>query len=113
MLQSTPGALGAVFLDREGEAVELFTERVFDIGADGLRAIGAYEGIFLSDLKRMCDRIGAGSVERLTIDFQHAKVLTCHLKEGYYLVLVIDHEAGEGMAWQQLSYCRERLLQEI
>ena len=46
MLQSTPGSIGAVFLDREGEAVELFAESVFEIGPEGLRAIGAYEKTF-------------------------------------------------------------------
>ena len=30
--------------------MELFAESVFEIGPEGLRAIGAYEGIFLSDL---------------------------------------------------------------
>jgi predicted regulator of Ras-like GTPase activity (Roadblock/LC7/MglB family) len=113
LLQTTPGAIGAVFLDQEGEAVELFAERVFDIGPEGLRAIGAYEGIFLSDLKRICDRFDLGRPERLAIDFEHAKTLTCSLSEGYYLVLVIEHGANEGIAWNQLRSCRERLLQEM
>ena len=113
MLESTPGAIGAVFLDQQGEAVELFAERVFDIGWEGLRAIGAYEGIFLSDLKRTCDRLSAGKLVRLTLVFEHAKVLSCDLKEGYYLVLVIAAGASEGIAWQRVHQCRERLLAEL
>ncbi len=113
LLQSTPGAIGAVFLDQEGEAVELRAENVFDIGPEGLRAIGAYEGIFLSDLTRACERISAGTPQRLTIDFEHAKVLSCALKDGYYLVLVISGDASEGIAWQRLRACRERLRAEI
>ncbi len=112
-MQNTPGAIGAIFLDQQGEAVELWAERVFDIGPEGLRAIGAYEGIFLSDLKRACERIAAGKPQRLTIDFAHAKVLSCDLKEGYYLVLVIEHDANEGIAWQRIRSCRERLMHEI
>jgi predicted regulator of Ras-like GTPase activity (Roadblock/LC7/MglB family) len=113
MLQTTPGAIGAVFLDREGEAVELWAESVFDIGAEGLRAIGAFEGIFLSDLKRAAQRLGAGGVERLIIDFTGAKVLSCDLKEGYYLVLVVAPDANEGIAAQRLRLCRERLIAEL
>src|SRR5437868_262741 len=113
MLLSTPGAIGAVFLDRGGEAVSLFAESVFEIGADGLRAVGAYEGIFLSDLKRTCERLGAGRLDRLTIDFEHARVLSCNLKEGYYLVLVIAAGGNEGIAAERLRRCRERLIAEL
>jgi predicted regulator of Ras-like GTPase activity (Roadblock/LC7/MglB family) len=113
MLESTPGAIGAVFLDQQGEAIELFAERVFEIGWEGLRAIGAYEGIFLSDLKRVCERLSAGKPLRLTIEFEHAKVLSCDLKEGYYLVLVIAAGASEGIAWQRVHRCRERLRAEL
>ncbi|PYQ61591.1 MAG: GTPase-activating protein [Acidobacteria bacterium] len=113
MLQSTPGAIGAVFLDQEGEAVETWAESVFDIGPEGLRAIGAYEGIFLSDLKRASERMAAGKLQRLTIEFEHAKVLSCDLKEGYYLVLVVASDANEGIAWQHLRVCRERLIKEL
>jgi predicted regulator of Ras-like GTPase activity (Roadblock/LC7/MglB family) len=113
MLVGTPGAIGAVFLDREGEAVDLWAESVFEIGAEGLRAVGAYHGIFLSDLKRACERIGAGRLERLTLEFQHAKVLSCDLKDGYYLVLVVGAAANEGIAAQRLQRCRERIMAEI
>src|ERR1043166_1694465 len=113
MLQSTPGAIGAAFLDREGEAVELFAESVFEIGTEGLRAIGAYEGIFLSDLGRVADRLGAGRIDRLTIEIEHAKVLGCVLKDGYYLILVVRAGANEGIAAQRLRLCHDRLMTEL
>jgi len=113
MLVGTPGAIGAVFLDRGGEAVELFAESVFEIGPEGLRAIGAYEGIFLSDIRRTAEGLGAGGVDRLTIDFEHARVLSCDLRDGYYLVLVIAANGNEGIAAERLRRCRERLLAEL
>jgi predicted regulator of Ras-like GTPase activity (Roadblock/LC7/MglB family) len=113
LLQSIPGAIGAVFLDREGEAVDLWAERVFEIGPEGLRAIGAYEGIFIADVKRICQRLGAGPLVQLAIEFEHAKVLSCNLNEGYYLVVVFERGANEGIAWQKLRACRERLLNEF
>ena len=113
LLTSTSGAIGAIFLDREGEAVQFWSERVFDIGPDGLRAIGAYQGIYLAELQRICDRIEAGRPERFTIEFADTRILSCDLKEGYYLVLVIDRSANEGLAWHHLRSCRQRLLAEI
>lgn len=113
LLEVTPGAIGAVFLDRGGEAVELWSDRVFDVGPEGLRAIGAYQGVYLGELKRLCERIGAGPPQRFTIDFEQARVLSCDLKEGYYLVLVIDPNANEGIAWHHLSECRRKLIAEL
>lgn len=113
LLKSIPGFIGAVFLDSEGEAVDLWAERVFDIGPDGLRAIGAYSGIFLGDLRRICDRLALGTPGRLTIELEHARVLSCDLKEGYYLVVVIERGTNEGIAWELVSRCRGRLLDEI
>jgi predicted regulator of Ras-like GTPase activity (Roadblock/LC7/MglB family) len=113
LLEVTPGAVGAVFLDRGGEAVELWSDRVFDVGPEGLRAIGAYQGVYLGQLKRLCERIDAGPPQRFTIDFEQARVLSCDLKEGYYLVLIIDPNANEGIAWHHLSECRRKLIAEL
>jgi predicted regulator of Ras-like GTPase activity (Roadblock/LC7/MglB family) len=113
LLQSIPGSIGAVFLDREGESVDLWAERIFEIGPDGLRAIGAYSGIFLGNLQRICSQFSLGSLERLSIEFEHVRLLSCNLKEGYYLVVVVESGANEGVAWQQIRVCRERLLDEL
>ena len=113
LLNSTPGAIGAVFLDREGEAVQFWSERVFEIGPDGLKAVGAYQGIYLAELQRICTRIAAGKPERFTIEFENVRILSCDLKDGYYLVLIADRSANDGVAWHHLRSCRQRLLAEI
>lgn len=113
LLAETPGAIGAIVLDREGESVQFWAERVFDIGADGLRAIGAYQGIYLAELRRICERTGLGKPERFTTEFAHTKVLSCDLKDGYYVVLIIDATASEAQAWHHLRSSRQRLLAEL
>jgi predicted regulator of Ras-like GTPase activity (Roadblock/LC7/MglB family) len=113
LLDSCRGSIGAVFLDHEGESVALRSERVFDIGDYGLKAIGAYSGMFLNNARRIATNLDGGNPERLTITFEHAKVLSCPLKDGYYVVLVVDHNANEGLAWQHLAQCRKRLLEEL
>jgi predicted regulator of Ras-like GTPase activity (Roadblock/LC7/MglB family) len=113
VVASTPGAIGAIMVDQEGESVQFWAERVFEIGADGIRAIGAYQGIHLSDLKRACSRAEAGRPERFVTEFANARILTYDLKDGYFVVLITDRSANEGVAWHHLRSCRQRLLAEL
>jgi predicted regulator of Ras-like GTPase activity (Roadblock/LC7/MglB family) len=113
LLRSTDGALGAIFLDHEGESVALRAERIFEIGEYGLKAIGAYFGMFLSQARRLSANVEGGEPDRITISFEHAKILSCPLKDGYYLVLVMDAHANEGVAWQHLRQTRQTLIAEI
>ena len=113
LLQSIHGSLGALFLDWEGECVEVITERPFDADDHDLRVIGAYQGIFRAQLRKLCEEMDAGRPLRLKMDFETTKVLTCDLKDGYYLVLVLETTTNEGTAWQHLEACRARLMAEI
>ena len=113
LLRTTRGSLGAIFLDSEGESVEVITERPLDADDHDLRIIGAYSGIHLSHLKRLCDSLRAGTPHRFKIEFEKMNVLSCDLKDGYYLVLVVDDSTNEGIAWQQLDRCRARIVQEL
>ena len=113
LLQTTSGSLGAIFLDSEGETVEVITERPFDADVHDLRVIGAYQGIFLSQLKRLCDAASVGAPHRFKVEFEKMNVLSCDLKDGYYLVLVVDDSANEGMAWRRIERCRERIVREL
>ncbi|HET7704942.1 MAG TPA: hypothetical protein VFM36_02565 [Thermoanaerobaculia bacterium] len=111
LVATTSGAFAAIFLDFEGETVELVCDR--DFSDHDLRIIGAYQGIFLNRLREMCDRLAIGSPHRFKIDFTGATFLSCDLKDGYYLVLLADHRANEGSAWQKLEACRTKLLAEM
>jgi predicted regulator of Ras-like GTPase activity (Roadblock/LC7/MglB family) len=113
VLQSTGGAIGAIFLDSEGESVEVVSARPFDTDDHDLRVIGAYAGIFLSQLRRITESIDAGAVARYKIDFAASKIFCWDLRDGYYLVLVVDAAVVEGVVWQRLERCRGRLLGEM
>ena len=62
LLVTTHGALAAIFLDYEGETVELVCDR--DLSDHGLRILGAYQGIFLTRLRTLCANAGAGQPHR-------------------------------------------------
>ena len=111
MLATTGGALAALFLDWEGETVELVCDR--DLNDHDLRILGAYQGIFLGRLRTLCDNAGFGEPRRFKIEFAEITVLSADVKDGYYLVLLVDGRAIEAMAWRKLERCRERLIEEM
>ena len=111
LLATTTGALAALFLDYEGETVELVCEH--DLNDHDLRILGAYQGIFLTRLRSLCDQIEAGNPKRFKVEFEGTAVLSYDVKDGYYIVLLVDGTFNEGFAWRRLERCRERLIEEM
>jgi hypothetical protein len=111
LLATTRGALAAIFLDWQGETVELVCDR--DLSDHDLRILGAYQGIFLDRLRGLCTRTGAGEPRRFRIEFDRQSVLSYDVQDGYYVVLLVDASSVEGVAWRSLEKCRERLLAEM
>jgi hypothetical protein len=111
LLVKTHGALAALFLDFEGETVALTCDR--DLSDHALRILGAYQGVFFDRLRTMCRHTDAGMPSRFKIQFEHLAVLSFDVKDGYYLVLLVDDTFNEGVAWRGMDRCRERLLEEM
>lgn len=111
LVHSTAGAIGAIFLDSEGETVQLISAGA--LAADDLQFVGAWQGIFLAHLRNVCRDVEAGPPRRFKIEFERVAVLSCDLKDGYYVVLLVDGTANEGVAWRRLETCRERLLADM
>jgi predicted regulator of Ras-like GTPase activity (Roadblock/LC7/MglB family) len=110
LLDQTDGSLGAIFLDHEGEAVESVTAI---LSPYEMQVVGAYNGIFLSRLNRICAALDHGSPEGFKIEAEQSSMLVSNLKDGYYLVLVLNKQASEGLAWHQLKLASETLREEI
>ena len=111
LIVTTTGALAALFLDWEGETVELVCEH--DLNDHDLRILGAYQGIFLSQLRELCTEAAIGEPKRFKVEFEDSAVLSYDIKDGYYIVLLVDHTFNEGFAWRSLEKCRERLIAEM
>ena len=70
-------------------------------------------GIFLAQLHRICQTLEAGRPRRFKLQFLLTTILSCDLRDGYYLVLVVEAGTNEGLAWRRLEACRDRLLAEM
>ena len=110
LLVDVPGAQGAIFLDPEGESVEHVSRRATPYE---LKLEGAYHGIFLRQAARLVDLMGAGGLERLAIGGTEMRVMSRALKDGYYLVLVMEPGASVAIAGAALAKASEAFNREI
>lgn len=110
LIDSVDGSIGALFLDWEGEAVELvgpYHER-YD-----LHLVGAYQGIFLNQLESVAADLSLGNLRRFKVGFENSTFYNCTISDGYYLVLIVENDVPEWLAWDTLRKGRKRLLEEM
>lgn len=110
LVAKTNGALGAVFVDPEGEAIGLCARTATPYE---MRLEAAYHGVFLRRATRLASLAGAGSLRRLTIAGRKMRVLSRPLKGDYYLVLVLEHDASVAVAANTLRRASVEFDREI
>ncbi len=95
LLVDVPEAVGAIFLDEEGEAVDWVTRHddPFD-----LKVEGAYHSIFKRRLDQLGEGSSSGDLSYYVVHGGKLKSLTHCLPEGYYLVLVLDRQGPTARA---------------
>lgn len=105
LLVDVPEAVGAIFVDPEGEAVDWVTRHndPYD-----LKIEGAYHSIF----KRRLELI-EGDVKHYTIQCDRLTSLTHALPDGYYLVLVLDRQGITGRAMHHLKRTAQAVAREL
>lgn len=110
LLSNVHGSLAAMFFDHQGEAVEIAEQPLTPYD---MKIVGAYEGIYLDQIRRICVSTSFGNLQRFKLDWKRTILFNWVLADGYYLVLMTEAETNEAIAWHQLSKCREILLSEI
>ena len=111
LLATTSGAFASMFLDWEGETVQLVCDR--DISDHDLRIIGAYQGVFFDRLRNHCRKTKIGPPLRFLLEFKEVLILNIDVKDKYYIVMLLDADANEEAAWEQLESTRTKLLTEL
>ncbi len=106
-LLEAPGALGAAFLDPQGEVVA----RAGDEGAT--EVLGAYQSVWLAELGRAADRAGLGSISELALEFDGKRVLTVPVKAGFFLLVVLSPDGRPSVVRAGMDAVRERLASEV
>lgn len=86
LLGQVPEALCAVFVDSEGETIDLATR----IDPFDTRIAGAEMAIVLQSLRASCKRAGAGPAVELRVECEDRCLLARNVAEGVDLVLVVE-----------------------
>lgn len=106
VISRVPGAIAAVFLDREGETIEYAATEVSKHDA---RIFGAYVGIFLARASRLAE----GSPARMKIEWERLTAMAVPLRDGYFLVLLMRRPYVETVAVRELLRAGTTLSSEI
>jgi predicted regulator of Ras-like GTPase activity (Roadblock/LC7/MglB family) len=96
LLVDVPDALGAIFLDHEGEAVEWVSNH--EGPPYHLKVEGAYHAVIKRRLAEITRSRGAGELRSYAFIGSHLTTLTELLPDGYYVVLVARRSGPLGLA---------------
>jgi len=110
LLVDVPEAIGAIFLDDDGETVEFVTRHgePFD-----LKVEGAYQGLFTRRLGSTFSTAGIGSLEYFVVEGSELATLTHILPDGYYVVLVARKPVERAKAQHHLRQTAKMLAREL
>ncbi|MGK2906390.1 MAG: roadblock/LC7 domain-containing protein [Desulfuromonadales bacterium] len=109
LIESVPGAQGAIIADWEGEAVD----HAGIMDDYDLKVIGAHKGVILHSMREVVDRLGNDELKEIIITTKQAQTLVLPVTKEYYLVLTLDRSDMMGRALLEARRCIQALYQEI
>ncbi len=105
LLEDIPGALGAIIIDWEGEAVDQVTRSdEYDI-----KVLGAHSGIVLGMLRDAIVRVASGTLDEVLIRTDQNKIMMVPLTDEYLLVLQLEQAAITARAAYKMRLCVDEL----
>ncbi|HJX27167.1 MAG TPA: hypothetical protein VJ885_04590 [Thermoanaerobaculia bacterium] len=110
LLANNNDALGALFLDDNGETVDLACAGYTPYQ---MRVVGAYVGIYLRQFERVLVSNNLGATQLIHIEKRDIHIYTMPLPDGYYLVLVQKHPAVVARARATMLEVAGQLTREL
>jgi len=95
LVQSVPGAVGAILTDWEGEAVEHFSLSGDDYE---LKILGAHQNIILNRVREIRDKIPSQNVREAVISTDRQHLVIGAVGDDYTLVIILERSALVGRA---------------
>ncbi len=109
LLEDIPGALGAIIIDWEGEAVD-HVARMADYD---IKVFGAHNGVILNLLRSAMEQIDCGTLEEVLIRTGENKTLIAPLTVDYFLVLTLGPQSLATRAAFRMRRCVAELRPEF
>jgi predicted regulator of Ras-like GTPase activity (Roadblock/LC7/MglB family) len=109
LLEDIPGALGAIIVDWEGEAVD----QVSMINEFDIKLLGAHSGIILTQLRDALLRTDSGALDEVVIRTGRNKTLIAPLTKEYLLILQLGPDSIATLATYKMGHCVTALRSEF
>lgn len=110
LMANVPGALGAILVDWEGEAVD----HVAGMDAYELKVLGAYSGAILMNLRATVDRFDDDDLEELVVVTAAVRMIVRLVTRDYFLVFTCGKdEETLGRSLFEVRRCALRLRDDI
>jgi len=110
LLVDVPAAVGAIFLDEEGETIECVTRHADPYE---MKVEGAYHSIFKRRFSQVLATAGPAALHRYTLRFDRLTTLTETLPGGYYVVLVMGRSGSQAVARHHLRKTARIVAREL
>lgn len=110
LLANNDQALGALFLDDNGETVDLACA---EYSPYQMRVIGAYLGIYLRQVEKILTGNELGEPRLVHIEKRDVHIYAMPLPDGYYLVLVQRNPALVARARATMTDAAQQLTREL
>ena len=111
LLVEVPEAVGAIFLDPEGEAVEWVSQQVRD--PYDLKVEGAYHSIFKRQLHEAAVASRCGPLLFYIFAGRDLVTLTRVLPDGYYVLIVVRRSGSPALATYHLRRVAVAIAREL
>lgn len=99
VVETVPGAIGAVFADWEGEPVDQFSHaEAYDI-----QVLGAHWGIVLAQITRSLKKLAYGGVREIWIEGAQTTFVLYTVTEAYFVLLAAQSGTNLGGARRELE----------
>jgi predicted regulator of Ras-like GTPase activity (Roadblock/LC7/MglB family) len=110
LLARNDGAVGVIFLDETGEAVDVSCS---EFSPYEIKVIGAYLGIYLRQVGKLVQGLECGKPSLIHIEKSRLHIYAQALPDDYYLVLVQRRPGLVGQAKVTLARAADHLRREV
>ncbi|MDD2336548.1 MAG: roadblock/LC7 domain-containing protein [Geobacteraceae bacterium] len=110
LVESTGGATGAILIDWEGEAVELYSPAAneFDI-----KILGAHQNIIFNRIREIRQRVPSQAINNTVITTDQQHLILGAIGDDYTLVTTLERNALVGRALVSVQRAIKLLEKEI
>lgn len=109
LVGSVEGALGAIFIDEDGEEIDQFCYG----DSEKIKLLGAYSIIHLRNIERINRTFCSGRINSAILSFDQSVLLISPVEDGYSVLLMLKPEGNIGKGIMRLEYTVKRILEEL